>query len=73
MKAFDKQILHIFVVLTTMPVLTVLIGSAMNYLFSWVFLCPFEEIQTSSIWIVHVLLGLFFTVSLLINVENHAS
>ena len=65
MKTSDKQLLRVFVVITLMPVLTVAIGSLMNLLFSWVFMCPFVETQLSCIWVFHMLIGFFFTVILL--------
>ena len=65
MKTSDKQILRIFMVLLIMPIITVLIGSGMNLMFSYVFMTSFSEIQLSPIWFFHCLLGLFFIVSLL--------
>lgn len=65
MKTSDKQLLRIFVVVTLMPLLTALIGSLMNLLFSWVFMCPFAEVQLSCIWLFHGLAALFFTTILL--------
>lgn len=65
MKTADKQVLRVFVVLTIMPILTVGIGSLMNLMFSWVFMCPFAEVQLSPVWFFHILLGIFFTTMLL--------
>ena len=65
MKTADKQVLRVFVVLTIMPILTAGIGSLMNLLFSWVFMCSFAEVQLSPVWFFHILLGVFFTVMLL--------
>lgn len=66
MKASDKQILKVFIIITLMPLVVVTIGSAMNYIFSLVFMCPFQEIQLSCIWVGHVLFGIFFTAALLL-------
>ena len=71
MKSFDKQILYVFTVLTVMPLITALIGSGMNYVLSLVFMCTFAEIQLSSIWIMHTIVGLLFTVMLLLETHNH--
>lgn len=71
MKSFDKQILYVFTVVTVMPLITALIGSGMNYVLSLVFMCTFAEIQLSSIWIMHTIVGLLFTVMLLSETHNH--
>lgn len=71
MKSFDKQILYVFTVVTVMPLITALIGSGMNYVLSLVFMCTFVEIQLSSIWIMHTIVGLLFTVMLLLETHNH--
>jgi hypothetical protein len=65
MKTSDKQLLRCFVVLTIMPLLVAGIGSLMNLMFSWVFMCPFAEVQLSPVWFFHILLGVFFTMMLL--------
>lgn len=69
MKTSDKQILRVFVVITLMPLIVAALGTAMNYLFSCVFMCSFSSVQLSAIWIFHTLMGIFFTVALLI--DNH--
>ena len=65
MKTSDKQIIRIFAVVTIMPLLVALLGSLMNLLFSWVFMCSFAEVQLSCVWLFHGLMGLFFTTILL--------
>jgi cell division protein FtsW (lipid II flippase) len=71
MKSFDKQILYVFAVVTVMPLVTALVGSGMNYVISLTFMCTFAEIQLSSIWIMHTIVGLLFTVMLLLETHNH--
>lgn len=61
----DKQLLRVFIVLTTMPFIVAGIATAMNFLLSCVFMCDFKEIQVSAIWILHIIVGFFFTVMLL--------
>lgn len=71
MKSLDKQILYVFAVVTVMPLVTALVGSGMNYVISLTFMCTFAEIQLSSIWIMHTIVGLLFTVMLLLEAHNH--
>ena len=66
----DKKILRGFGILTIMPLLTALIGTTMNFVFSLVFMCDFVEIQQSPMWIGHTLIGLFFTILLLADLDN---
>jgi cell division protein FtsW (lipid II flippase) len=65
MRISDKQLLRIFIVLTMMPLITMVMGSFINLALSWVFMCQFAEIQLSVIWFFHCLVGLFFTIALL--------
>jgi hypothetical protein len=70
MKIINKQLLRGFAILTIMPLLTALIGTIMNLVFSLVFMCPFKEIQISAIWVGHILVGIFFTVMLLAGLDD---
>jgi hypothetical protein len=70
MKTINKQLLRGFAIITIMPLLTALIGTTMNFLFSLVFMCPFQEIQISAMWIGHTLVGIFFTIMLLAGLDD---
>ena len=61
----DKQILKIFTIVTVMPIITAILGSFMNFVISCTFMCDFEYVQCSAIWVLHGLVGLFFTIMLL--------
>ena len=70
MSTLNKQILKSFGILTIMPLITALIGSFMNFVFSLVFMVPFAELQISCLWIFHAIIGLIFTVMLLSDLDN---
>jgi hypothetical protein len=61
----DKQLLKIFVIVTVMPIITAIIGSFMNYMISCVFMCDFEYVQCSAMWVLHGIVGIIFTIILL--------
>lgn len=61
----DKQLLKIFAVITIMPLITAVIGSFMNYIISCVFMCDFKDVQFSAMWVLHGIIGIFFTIMLL--------
>ena len=60
----DKQLLKIFVIVTVMPIITAIIGSFMNYMISCVFMCDFKDVQISAMWVLHGIIGIFFTIML---------
>jgi hypothetical protein len=70
MSTLNRQILKSFGILTIMPLVTVTIGSFMNFVFSLVFMIPFAEVQISTLWVLHGIIGLIFTIMLLSDLDN---
>jgi len=47
-----------------MIILTLSLGSLLNFLFRLAFMCSFESIQLSGIWILYIISGFFYTLYL---------
>jgi hypothetical protein len=50
-----------------MIILTLSLGSLLNFLFSLAFMCSFESIQLSAVWVLYLTAGFFYTIFLLIS------
>jgi hypothetical protein len=48
-----------------MIILTLSLGSLLNFLFSLAFMCSFESIQLSPVWIFYLGFAFFYTIFLL--------
>lgn len=47
-----------------MIILTIGLGSLVNFLISLAFMCSFETIQLSAVWILYLTFGFFYTIFL---------
>jgi hypothetical protein len=47
-----------------MIILTLSLGSLLNFLFSLAFMCSFESIQLSGVWVLYIISGFFYTLYL---------
>lgn len=48
-----------------MIILTIGLGSLVNFLFSLAFMCSFVTVQLSAVWILYLTAGFFYTIYLL--------
>lgn len=52
-------------IIVGMIILTLGLGSLVNFLISLAFMCSFETIQLSAVWILYLTAGFFYTIFLL--------
>jgi hypothetical protein len=52
-------------IIVGMTILTLGLGSLLNFLFSLAFMTTFESIQLSAVWVLYLSTGFFYTIFLL--------
>lgn len=52
-------------IIVGMIILTLGLGSLVNFLISLAFMCSFETIQLSAVWVLYLTAGFFYTIYLL--------
>jgi hypothetical protein len=52
-------------IIVGMIILTIGLGSLINFLASLAFMCSFETIQLSAVWVLYLTAGFFYTIYLL--------
>jgi hypothetical protein len=52
-------------IIVGMILLTIGLGSLVNFLISLAFMCSFETIQLSAVWVLYLTTGFFYTIYLL--------
>lgn len=50
-----------------MIILTIGLGSLINFLISLAFMCSFETVQLSAVWVLYLTAGFFYTIFILIS------
>jgi hypothetical protein len=60
-----REALKPIAIIVGMIILTLGLGSLLNFLFSLAFMTTFESIQLSAVWVLYLSTGFFYTIFLL--------
>jgi hypothetical protein len=61
-----REALKPIAIIVGMILLTLGLGSLINFLISLAFMCSFESIQLSAVWVLYLTAGFFYTIFLLV-------
>ena len=62
-----REALKPIAIIVGMILLTLGLGSLINFLISLAFMCSFESIQLSAVWVLYITAGFFYTIFLLVS------
>ena len=62
-----REALKPIAIIVGMILLTLGLGSLVNFLISLAFMCSFESIQLSAVWVLYITAGFFYTIFLLVS------
>ena len=54
-------------IIVGMIILTIGLGSLVNFLISLAFMCSFTTVQLSAVWVLYLTAGFFYTIFLLVS------
>jgi hypothetical protein len=54
-------------IITGMIILTIGLGSLVNFLISLAFMCSFVTVQLSAVWVLYLTAGFFYTIYILVS------